>query len=330
MKSLINGYISIPEKGFSLSQKKEIEKKLPKPLVRPGFTFIGYKWIKLSQIKYQDKAGNTFNPVRLDGTRKNESLRESLRKGIDIRELTPSVYPNNNLMNGHHRVYEMKYLGYTEWIFAIYQPDESSFTEFQDSLEDALEDFRFSANNCKGQKPVTVEEVTEGVRRRFEKTPLDKSKMVKYIKSLDLSFSGQQCDAIANKVIKDRSRKGVIEWFDRDKALEYVDGLGVTLLNTNAGAKAQRLLPCIMNNFVENGTTLEIATFDSDACSHDEIDEKQKNTLEELKELEELALKYAAAKLTNPNIKPYNIKGSIPQKIVKDVPMPKGLIPYEE
>lgn len=328
MKSLINGYISIPEKGFSLSLKKEIEKKLPQPLVRPGFTFVGYKWIKLSQIVCKDKAGNTFNPVRLDGTRANESLRESLRRGIDIRELTPSVYPNNNLMNGHHRVYEMKYLGYTEWIFAIYQPDESSFTEFQDSIEDALEDFRFSANNGKGQKPVTVEEVTEGVRRRFEKTPLDKSKMVKYIKSLDLSFSGQQCDAIANKVIKDRSRKGVIEWYDRNKAQDYVDGLGVTLLNTNAGAKAQRLLPCIMKNFVENGTTLEIATFDSDACSHDEIDEKQKNTLEELKDLEELVLQYAAKKLMN-SAPSYNIKGSIPQKIVKDVPMPKGLIPYE-
>ena len=105
--------------------------------------------------------------------------------------------------------------------------------------------------------------------------------------------------------------------------------MGVTLLNTNAGAKAQRLLPCIMKNFVENGTTLEIATFDSDACSHDEMDEKQKSTIQELKDLEELVLQFAAAKLTN-KVNPYNIQGSIPQKIVKDVPMPKGLIPYEE
>ena len=185
-----NGYISIPKDGvISLSLKKEIEKALPKPLVRPGFTWVGYEWIELSQIKYKDKAGNTDNSVRLGGTKRDgETLRASFAKGIDVRELAPSVYPNNNLMNGHHRLYELKYLGYSVWVFAVYQPDNASFTEFQTTLEDALEDFRFSANDGKGQRPVTVAEVTERVRRRFANDPLDKPKMVKYIKSLDLSF----------------------------------------------------------------------------------------------------------------------------------------------
>ena len=323
-----NGYISIPKDGvISLSLKKEIEKALPKPLVRPGFTFVKYEWIELSQVKYKDKAGNTDNPVRLDGTKRDgETLRASLAKGIDVRELAPSVYPNNNLMNGHHRLYELKYLGYSVWVFAVYQPDNASFTEFQTTLEDALEDFRFSANDGKGQRPVTVAEVTEGVRRRFANDPLDKPKMVKYIKSLDLSFSGQQCDAIANKVIKDRSRKGVIEYYDRDKALEYVDGLGVHLLNTNAGSSVERLMPFIMQNFVNNGTPLNIATFDSDACSHKEIDDKQEIALDKLEALDNLILQYAANRLINLDKKSYEVKGSIPQKIVKDVPMPEGLV----
>ena len=329
----INGYISIPKKGgVPISLRKEIEKALPEPLVRPGFTHKGYKWIKLSQIKYKDKAGNTDNPVRLGGTKiskkDGETLRASLSKGLDVRELAPSVYPNNNLMNGHHRLYELNYLNYTEWIFAVYEPDDSSFTEFQTSLEDALEDFRFSANDGKGQKPVTIEEVTEGVRRRFSNVPLDKSKMVKYIKSLDLSFSGQQCDAIANKVLKDRLRKGVIESYDRNQAEEYVKGLGVNLLNTNAGSSVARLMPYIMENFVSQGTTLNIATFDSDACSHDEIDHEQQMKIQELDALDTLILRYAAARLLNLDKKSYHIKGSIPQKIVKNVPMPKGLIPY--
>lgn len=323
-----NGYINVPKTGVPLPLREEIEKALPQPLVRPGFTFIGYKWIKLSQINYKDKAGNTNNPVRLDGTRRDsETLRASLSKGIDVRELAPSVYPNNNLMNGHHRLYQLKELGYTEWIFAVYQPDIQSFTEFQNSLEDALEDFRFSANDGKGQRPVTVEEVTEGVRRRFANLPLDKPKMVKYIKSLDLSFSGQQCDAIANKVIKDRSRKGVVEYYNRDLALAYVNGLGVHLLNTNAGSSVERLIPFIMENFVTNGTTLEIATFDSDACSHQEIIDKQQIALDKLAAYDSLILQYAAKRLLNMSTQPYNIKGAIPQKIIKDKPMPDGLEP---
>ena len=323
-----NGYIIVPKRGVPSSLRKEIEEALPQPLVRPGFTFVEYKWIRLSQIKYKDKAGNTNNPVRLDGTRRDgETLRASLSKGIDVRELAPSVYPNNNLINGHHRLYELKDLGYDEWIFAVYQPDIQSFTEFQTSLEEALEDFRFSANDGKGQRPVTVEEVTEGVRRRFANVALDKSKMVKYIKSLDLSFSGQQCDAIANKVIKDRSRKGVVEYYNRDLALAYVNGLGVHLLNTNAGSSVERLIPFIMQNFVTNGTTLEIATFDSDACSHQEIVDKQEIALDKLAAYDSLILQYAAKRLLNMSTKPYNVKGAIPQKIIKDKPMPDGLEP---
>ena len=323
-----NGYINVPKAGVPLSLRDDIEKALPQALVRPGFTFVENKWIRLSQIKYKDKAGNTDNPVRLGGTdTDSETLRASLSKGIDVRELAPSVYPNNNLMNGHHRLYQLKELGYTEWIFAVYQPDKDSFTEFQTSLEDALEDFRFSANDGKGQKPVTVEEVTEGVRRRFANLPLDKPKMVKYIKSLDLSFSGQQCDAIANKVIKDRSRKGVIEYYNRDLALAYVNGLGVHLLNTNAGSSVERLIPFIMQNFVTNGTTLEIATFDSDACSHQEIVDKQEDALDKLAAYDSLILEYAAHRLLNMSTKPYNVKGAIPQKIIKDKPMPDGLEP---
>ncbi len=81
-----NGYINVPKTGVPLPLREEIEKALPQPLVRPGFTFIGYKWIKLSQINYKDKAGNTNNPVRLDGTRRDgETLRASLSNDLIIK-----------------------------------------------------------------------------------------------------------------------------------------------------------------------------------------------------------------------------------------------------
>ena len=53
-------------------------------------------------------------------------------------------------------------------------------------------------------------------------------------------------------------------------------------------------MPFIMQNFVNNGTPLNIATFDSDACSHKEIDDKQEMALGKLKAYHNLILQYLA------------------------------------
>jgi hypothetical protein len=85
-----------------------------------------------------------------------------------------------------------------------------------------------------------------------------------------------------------------------------------------------------MRNFVENGVTMDLALFDSDACSHEELDRRQKETLEELKEYDELVMKYAAKRMLMIGIHPWNIIGSISQKIGETVQKLKnGLCPVE-
>ena len=78
---------------------------------------------------------------------------------------------------------------------------------------------------------------------------------------------------------------------------------------------------------MDNGTTMAIALFDSDACSHEELDKRQQDTIKELEEHDALVLEYAAKRMILRGIDPYNILGSIPQKIIKNQELPEVLIP---
>lgn len=230
---------------------------------------------------------------------------------------------------GFGRLKKLLKLGYTEWVFSEYSFDEKTCTEFQSGMEDALDDFRMSANADDGKKPFTVKEVTELCRKRFENRKRHKQSIVKYINTLYHNFSGQQVDAIAKNVIKHYTRQGVIESYDRDEAQTFLKdiGVGADLLNTKDITRTARLFPQIMKNFVDNETTMNIALFDSDACSHEELDKRQKETIDELKEMDDLVLQYAAKRMILRNVNPYDILGSIPQKIVKNQQLPKVLIP---
>ena len=310
--------IPISFKGVSPQLRDKIESKLPEPLKVPGWKFNGYEWRILTQINTKNVDGSTDNSVRIAGTGDAETLQSSLSKGIDVTELTPSIYPNNNLINGFNRVKNLLELGYKEWIFAEYFEDESTRTEFQESFGECLDDFRATANKGKGQKVISDKEVEELGRKRFQKRK-DQSKQTisKWIRTLELNWSGQKVDGVANKICKDFTRKGVIESYNRDEAQQYLidNGIGADLLNTKDSTRVARLYPQIMRNFVENGVTMDLALFDSDACSHEELDKRQSDTIEELKEMDELVMKYAVKRMTMIGTHPWSIIGSLSQKI---------------
>jgi hypothetical protein len=310
--------IPISLKGVSPQLRKEIESKLPEPLKVPGWKFNGYEWRILTQINTKNADGSTDNSVRIAGTGDAEILQSSLSKGIDVTELTPSIYPNNNLINGFNRVKNLLELGYKEWIFAEYDEDKSTRTEFQESFDECLDDFRATANKGKGQKVISDKEVEELGRKRFQnRKDQSKQSISKWIRSLELNWSGQKVDGVANKICKDFTRKGVIESYNRDEAQQYLtdNGIGADLLNTKDSTRVARLYPQIMRNFVENGVTMDLALFDSDACSHEELDKRQSDTIEELKEMDELVMKYAVKRMTMVGTHPWSIIGSLSQKI---------------
>lgn len=325
----MENYIKLPKDSVPLKLREKVESLLPDPINYPGWKFNRYRWIKLTQINTKDDDGNTDNTVRIGGTGDAETLQNSLRRGIDTTEITASIYPNDNLINGFNRLKNLLKIGYTEWIFAEYVEDKSTRTEFQECFAEALDDFRASANKGKGQKVISDKEVEELGRKRFQNRK-DKSKqsIAKWIRTLDLNWSGQKIDGAANKISKDFSRKGVIESYDRSEAQNFLKniGVGADLLNTKDSTRTARLFPQIMKNFVDNKTTMNIALFDSDACSHQELEDRQKETIKELKEMDELVLQYAMARLSMMNILPYEIIGSIPQKIVNGVKVSNSLI----
>ena len=60
-------------------------------------------------------------------------------------------------------------IGYKEWIFAVYEEDKETATEFQSSHEEFVYDFRAAANKSDGTKVITDQEVIEVGRKRFQK-----------------------------------------------------------------------------------------------------------------------------------------------------------------
>tara|TARA_Y100000114_G_C11714924_1_gene305434 strand:+ start:104 stop:1108 length:1005 start_codon:yes stop_codon:yes gene_type:complete len=317
-------YIKIPRNGVPPKLRAEIEAALPTPLEVPGWKFNGYVWRKLTQINKKDSQGFEDNSVRVSGTGDNEVLEESLKKGIDITKLTPSVYPNNNLLNGFNRHKRLVKVGYKEWIFAEYVKDESTATEFQSSDEEFVDDFRAAANKGDGTKVITSDEITELGRKRFQnRKRRSKDKIKDWIETLDLNLSAQKVAGIAKKISSDFERKGVIQSFDRKEAEEYLAnlGIGADVLNTHGteGDKTRvlRLLVVAMQNFVDNKSTLNVALFDSQATSHENIDDHRSNTIKTLKELDDLVMDYVSLRNLKQyrDIKPYEVLGALPQKI---------------
>ena len=315
-------FIKVPLRGVPTELRAEIEAALPTPLKVPGWGFKGYVWRKLTQINTKDKKGFADNSVRISGTGENETLEQSLRKGIDTTKLTPSLYPDDNLLDAFNRLKQLIELGYKEWIFAVYEEDKETATEFQSSHEEFIDDFRAAANKGDGTKVITDQEIIELGRKRFQhRKERSKEKIKDWIETLDLNLSPQKLAGIAKRISSDFERKGVIQSFNRKESEEFLAnlGIGADVLNTHGteGDKTRvlRLLVVVMENFVANNSTLNVALFDSQASSHEDIDDHRDNTLKLLKEVHDLIMNYAGARINNRDIEPLNVIGALPQKI---------------
>ena len=73
-----------------------------------------------------------------------------------------------------------------------------------------------------------------------------------------------------------------------------------------------------MKNYVDNVDTMNIALFDSQASSHEELEANRQRTIALLDEMDQLVLNYAAARVANLKVPPYNVFGAIPQATGKE------------
>ena len=223
--------------------------------------------------------------------------------------------------NGFNRLKELLNQCYEEWPVANYEPDPSTRTEFQDSLYDCLQDLRRTSNRDAGAKPITDDEILEGLIERFENRKKDRDQMVKYITLLDLNLTDRKIKGLVTTALRRFERRGNVESYTREQAEEYLDSLGGgwDLVNTRDTTRVLRMWTRIMDNYVKNEIPLDLAAFNTGATSHQMIDENLEDTMEELVALDELTLKYAAVRnkllYSDPELNPWNWVGQIPQKI---------------
>ena len=311
-------FIKIPKKGAPANTRKQVEAALPEPLVVAGWKFVRYVWRRLDQVNTKDADGNSDNTVRIGGTGVNDVLKTSLAKGLNTSKLTPSIFPDDNLLNGFNRYKNLALNEYEEWIFAEYEIDQSTKTEFQVTKQDFIDDFRAAANGGDGAKIITKEELIELGRKRFENRE-DRSKkaIARWVHSLDLNLSNEQVNGIAQTISKDFARRGFINSFDRDEAEAHLasKGIGADVLNTKDNTRTLRMFPKIMRNYVNNGTIFKYVDFHSDATTHKEIDDGREDSQNELLIMHNLCMDYASSVCKNHGKLSWQRLGGLSQKI---------------
>ena len=295
-----------------------MEASLPSPLVVAGWKFKRYVWRRLDQVNTKDVDGNIDNTVRIGGTGVNDVLKTSLEKGLNTSKLTPSIFPDDNLLNGFNRYKNLALNGYEEWIFAEYEIDEFTKTEFQVTKQDFIDDFRAAANGGDGAKVITKDELVELGRKRFEvRADRSKKAVARWVHSLDLNLSNDQVNGIAQTVSKDFARRGIINSFGRDEAEVHLTnkGIGADILNTKDNTRTLRMFPKIMKNYVNNGTIFKYVDFHSDATTHKEIDDGREDSQNELLNMHNLCMDYASVVCKNHGKISWQRLGGLSQKI---------------
>lgn len=325
-------YISIPKDCVSQTLQDEIISLLPEPQVYPGLKFTGYSFKRLLSLNLKDEDGNTDNTARAGGTgMKKESLGVSLARGIDVTEYTPETINEDDLQDGFNRVRELIEQGYEFWVFANYEYDFTTRTEFQRDNEDALDDSRLSANVDNGKKPHTAKDITNIAVKKIRKgsIPFDQDAVKEYINTLNHNFTPQTVGTIAKNAIDEINRAGNIEFYSREDAEAYVADIcpEAAVLNTNSNGltRVLRTFEAMMQNYVSTGDTLPVVLYSTGATSHGELDDEQDRTIEWLKSLDNLVLQYAMARMTGKS-DPYSIVGAIPQKIGVNEEKDNGLV----
>ena len=312
-------YIQIPKNNVPKTLQEQIISQLPEPIQQPGQRFCGYEFRNLGLIETKDPVtGATDNPARAGGTGDSkEELITSLAKGIIPTEYPPSVY-NNRLKDGFNRFRDLQKLGYTFWVFAVYEDNPDTRTKFQSDAEDSLRDGRLALNPDYGKKPATDDDFVSEGGARIQKGSLKpkKDEIIEWINTIDHNFSTRKVSGIANRIISNHKRQGKIEYYSREEAEKLINEIDPTAVpvNTKDATRVLRVWKQIMENAITTGQMMPLVPFSSGAVTHQGWDDEMKAFVEAVAEMEELTLKYAALKMVN-NKDYYAIPGGVDQKI---------------
>jgi hypothetical protein len=312
-------YIQIPKNTVPKDLQEQIISQLPKPIHQSGQRFRGYQFRNLGLIETKDPVtGATDNTARAGGTGEGkEELTTSLAKGILPDQYPPSLL-NDLLKDGFNRVRDLIKLGYTFWVFAVYEDDPDTRTKFQSDAEDSLRDGRLSLNPDYGKKAATDDDfVSEGGARILKGSlKAKKDEIIEWVNTIDHNFSNRKVSGIANRIISNYKRQGKIEYYSREEAEKLIHDIDPSAVpvNTKDATRVLRVWKQIMENAITTGQMMPLVPFSSGAVTHQGWDDEIEGFVKAVNEIEELTLKYAALKMVNRKDY-YSIPGGVDQKI---------------
>ncbi len=325
-KKINKFFLPVPKTG-DIQDWETILSTLPEPDEQvDGMTFV-QRVVKATSEPNRKNANNaTQNVARVAGTgTRDETLLGSFEKGIDIREMPPKLV-DNSLYGGYGRHEIFDELKYQFWVYDEYKFCEECRNDLQKSNLDVLEDAAISDNGNAKSKPATKADYVSILVKRIKNYSWGRDQLKSWFDSIDHCLTKANVKDYISAAIKQEKASGCVEWLPLHKVEQSVakECPKVTILNTTNAEKGNsqrfvRTLPALMNAYISNeGKTQEYCLWNSQAESHQELDESAKSMVNIMQESIDLILKFAAA-VNYFKTEPCKVTKRVTQKIGVDV-----------
>lgn len=281
--------------------------KIPAPEQVDGMRFVERKVLTTSTPNKKNKRGETQNLARQAGTgQRDETLLGSFEKGIDIREMPPKLINENghiSLYGGYGRADIFEELGYTVWVYDIYEYDESTRNELQTNDLEVLEDAAISDNGSAKAKPAEKADYIGILIRRIKAHGWNRDQMVAWFNSIEHCLTKRQATTYITDAISKEMSMGRIESLKEHQVNQIVVNFDPSLiiLNTTDAEKGNnqrfiRTARSMMRSYVNSGgKTQGYCLWNSKAYSHEHIDDAHSAAKNLMNEFVDECLEFAAA-----------------------------------
>jgi hypothetical protein len=302
---------------------EEIKAQMPKPQEIPGMKFVDRVVMATTVPNRKNHRGETQNPARKAGTgKRHETLKGSFEKGINARVAPPKLIQEKTcfgLFGGHGRHHIFDELQYPYWMYDIYKYDVSSRTSSQTNNEEVLEDAALGDNGDPVIKPAEKVDYVGMLVSRIKKHGWGRGECIAWFNnSIKHSLTQRQITDYTTAAIRKEMAEGRIEWFKEHEINQIVvnHDPSLIILNTTDAEKGNnqrfiRTARSMMRSYVNSGgKTQGYCLWNSQACSHEGIDDAHLAAENLMNEFVNECLEFAAA------VNFFKTKACEPQKVV--------------
>lgn len=327
-------YMPVPKTG-KIEDWQDILDKMPEPEKElDGMAFKERVILLTNSPNKKNPVDNSnTNVARNGGTGNRDSSQiGSFSQGIIPKEKPPRTLwdektQQDHLWGGFGRSETFAELGYKYWVYDRYSYDSSTRNKFQKSDLDVLEDQAISDNGTPASKPPSKNDYLGILVRRIEENGWDKDDCMGWFDTVNHCLTKEQIRDYSTDAIKRHKALGRIEWFKENEVKQEISASAAEtiILNTANGHKGNtqrflRTLPSSMKAYIESqGSPQEYTFWNSNASSHEELDDSHSMIDRYMKDLPELMVDfveiYRFKSKFDKSHRPFIPKNQINQKI---------------